>query len=194
MPPPRRKQEKNPSRRGGKEKMEKRSLEIEYQKDGDAFKVVLTTKSPDIFTKASQQEDIRDKKEEELVAALIAYIRASEDKTVLWVDRYKDDKRHDGVNGEPASRIFDGHGKNIMNRHFKEGLLNDGVNGEPALQTFDIRGRLTYAASCKNGGQIKELSAQEMDDYQHQLAVKNAGKPLPDDKKPDSPAGGSKIG
>lgn len=169
--------------------MKSHSLEIEYQKDGAAFKVVLSTTSPDIFTKASQQKDIRDKKEEELVAALIAYIRS---KAVLVVERYKDGERHDGLDGAPASQVFSDSGKTITSKHFRGGRLNDGADGEPAMQMFDDRNRLIHAVSYKNGVRFRELSEQEMDDYQFRLAQKNAGMPLPGGKKPGP--GGAKIG
>jgi hypothetical protein len=166
--------------------MDSHSLEIEYQKNGASFKVVLTTTLSDIFTKAAQQENIRDKKEEELVTALIAYIRS---KAVLLVERYKDNERHDGANGEPASQTFSDSGKIITNKHFQDGRLNDGINGEPAMQMFDDRNRLIHAVSYKNGGRVKELSGQERNDYMYRWAQKNAGKPLPDSKKP-GPSGG----
>ncbi|MCE9506932.1 MAG: hypothetical protein K8R48_01255 [Alphaproteobacteria bacterium] len=169
--------------------MDSRSLEIEYQKDGTAFKVVLTAKSPEIFAKASQQENIRDKKDEELIAALIAYIRS---KDVLLVERYRDGLRHDGANGEPAMQVFSDSGKIITAKHFQDGRLNDGVNGEPAMQMFDDRNRLIHAVSYKNGERVKELSGQERDDYMYRLAQKNAGKPQPEGKKPGP--GGAKIG
>ena len=172
--------------------MEKYSREIEYQKEGAAFKVVLTVNSPDIFEKALQQKNIRDKKGEEWLSALIAYIRTKS--AVLVVDCYKDGERHDGLNGEPAVQIFSDNGKIVANKHFQRGRLSDGANGEPAVQMFDDRFRLVHAVSYKNGEQVKVLSELEREGYMFQWAQKNAGKAPADNKKPHSPTGGMKLG
>jgi hypothetical protein len=174
--------------------MESHSLEIEYQKNGSTFKVVLTSGAADIFARAAQQKDIRNKKEEALVAALIAFITSPASKSLLVVDRYKDGQRQDGEDGAPAMQSFGADGKTVVKKYFSAGRLNDTPEGEPAMQAFDDRGRLIYAASHKKGDLVKILSSEERDDYQFRVAQKNAGRPAPDKAKPHSPKGGMKLG
>jgi hypothetical protein len=161
-------------------------LNIRYKKDGATFTVMLAAESSDIFMRASQQPDIQDKEGEAFVTALLAYAQG----TISWVERYRNGQLNDGPNGEPAQQMFDKGGKVTLKEYFANGRPNDSANGEPAVQIFDDRGWLTRAEHYKNGEKIKTWSEQEIKDYMHRQAVKNAGKAPPDSNKP-GPAGGN---
>jgi hypothetical protein len=165
-------------------------LNIRYKKDGATFTVVLSAESSEFFRQAAQQPDLQDKDGEDLVAGLLAQAQGA----VSWVERYRNGQINDGPNGEAAQQMF-GKGGNIeFKGYFTNNLLNDSANGEPAVQIFDDRGWLTRAEHYKNGKKTKTWSEQEIKDYQHQLAVKNAGRPPPDSNKPGPATGNPKPG
>lgn len=129
---------------------------IEYKTDAGAFKVVLTATSADVFMQAAQQPDIIIKEGEALIAALLAHAKGA----ISSVERTKDGKLNDGINGEPAIQKFDNTLKTVYLRRYTDGKLNDGINGEPAIQDFSD-GRPTVAMSYKEGLMLKSFSAEE---------------------------------
>ena len=131
--------------------------EIEYKIGADVFKVVLASRTRDIFVKAAQQQDIVVKEGEELIAALLAYAKGA----ICSVHRYKNGQRHDSAGGEPAIKTFGDDGVPVYLRFYRDGKLNDGVNGEPAIQDF-LGGKLFHAYRYNDGKQIKNLSQEEM--------------------------------
>ncbi|MCE9507960.1 MAG: hypothetical protein K8R48_06580 [Alphaproteobacteria bacterium] len=129
---------------------------IEYKTDAGAFKVVLTATSADVFMQAAQQQDIIIKEGEALIAALLAHAKGA----ISSVERFKNGRFNDGLNGEPAIQKFDSMLKLTYIRRYTDGKLNDGLNGEPAIQDFSD-GRMTIAVSYKDGLMLKSLSAEE---------------------------------
>jgi hypothetical protein len=136
--------------------MAETQVEIEYNEGKGAFKVVLTASSLEVFTQAAQQQDILLKEGEDLVAALLAHAKGA----ISSVERYKNGQRNDGVNGEPAIQKFHDNLKLVYVRLYQDGKLNDGVNGEPAIQDYSD-GRFSFAASYKDGREVKSLSGEE---------------------------------
>jgi hypothetical protein len=136
--------------------MAETEAQIEYKTEAGAFKVVLTAASVSVFMQAAQQQDIIIKEGEELIAALLAYAKGS----ITSIERTKDGRLNDGINGEPAIQKFDSTLKTVYLRRYKDGRLNDGINGEPAIQDYSD-GRPTVAMSYKDGTLLKTFSGEE---------------------------------
>jgi antitoxin component YwqK of YwqJK toxin-antitoxin module len=165
-------------------------LNIRYKKDGAVFTVMLVSESQDIFTRSARHPEIRDKEGEDFVTAILAYAQGA----ISWIERRRNGQLNDGPNGEPARQMFTETGKINYKEYFVNDLPHDSSNGEPALQIFDDKGWLTRVENYKNGEKTKAWSEQEIRNYMHQLAAKNAGRPPPDSKKPGPAAGNPKIG
>jgi hypothetical protein len=136
--------------------MAEAQVEIEYKSGSDLFKVVLSAPALEAFTQAAQQPDILNKEGEELVAAIVAQAK----NTVSSVERYKNGQRNNGANGEPAIQTFNDVLKLTYIRLYQDGKLTDGANGEPAIQDYSD-GRLSFAASYKDGLMLKSLSGED---------------------------------
>ncbi len=113
--------------------MNNQKVEIEYALGQDAYKVVLTAASLDVFTAAAENPDILGLTGEKLVAALVDFAAGG----ITGIERYKNGKLNDGPAGEPAIIVLqDGHPRHV--RLYQDGKLRDGKNGEPASQDFVV--------------------------------------------------------
>lgn len=119
-------------------------LNINYEKDGNKFQVSLTAHedtlsvwalasfsvnpNENVFTRIKGHPALRGKTGEEMVKAILTHAGGS----IYKVERFKNEQRNDGPNGEPALIEF---GKNRLTINlYKDGKLNDGPNREPAVQ------------------------------------------------------------
>lgn len=158
-------------------------LNIRYKIGADVFSVLLGAESSAVFRQAEQQPGVSGKEGEDFIAALLAHAPGS----ISWVMRHKNGLVNNGPNGEPARLMFGKNGDITLKEYGLNGDYNDSANGEPAVQIFDDRGWLTRAENYKDGKKIKTWSEQEIKDYMHQQAVKNAGRaPSTDAKKPNA--------
>jgi len=127
---------------------------------GKAYHVTLTAKDLRVFEKAKADPSTKNKKGEELVAAIVAL------GGVVKIARHKNGLRHDGPHGEPALVMFNDNGTPRAIRHFTHGLLNDGKNGEIAVQQFNHVGdKLVYALRYTNGTRGHKLTEGERAEY-----------------------------
>jgi hypothetical protein len=144
--------------------MAETQVAIEYKSGSDLFKVILTAASLEAFTQAAQQPDILNKEGEELVAAILAQVKGA----ISRAERYKNGQANNGVNGEPAIQTFNDVLKLTYVRLYQDGKLNDGPHGEPAIQDYS-EGRLSFAASYKDGLMLKALSKEEKTQCQEDI-------------------------
>jgi len=187
----------------------RQTQEIEYRNGDDAFRVVLTSNSPDIFSQAAKQQEIKDKEGEALVAALLSYAKGAvfrverykdgklndrpggghavqefnDSGALIAASRYRDGKRQDAANGEPAFQKFNDDGIRTYLVHYKDDKRHDGPNGEPAEQVSDPSGNFVFIARYRDDNQIKVFTPQEMAEFQ----AKNAPAAPKTRKEPKSP-------
>ncbi len=166
-----------------------KKCEVTYGYAPNNYQVFLTAKNLAVFKEASENADVRGKKGEEFVNAVVKLggvlrieryrdgrlndtqrgepaVQVFNDKgALIGVMRYKDDRLHDGENGAPAFQASDDKGTVRRTAHYKNGQRNDSVNGEAALLLFDVRGKLAWAAQYRDDILSKTLTEQEVGQY-----------------------------
>lgn len=167
---------------------------IVCEQGDEAYDVTLTGKKLSIFTDTIENPDVKNKKGEARVDAILAAGGVSEierrrngeltdgENGKASVQQFYDDgtlastKNHNSDTGEDVVRIFTK--KSVLKRveRYKNGKLNDGKNGEPAHQLFTDSGNRVLEEHYKNGkpndGKNGEPAYQDFDAYDMPLNVK----------------------
>ena len=166
-----------------------KECEITYGYAPNDYKVFLTAKNLDVFQQASENTEVRNKKGEDFVSALVkmggilridrfrdnrpndglrgepAVQIFNESGTQICVMRYRDDRLQDGANSAPAFQAFSDKGTILRTSHYKHGVRNDADNGEAGLLRFNENGKLIWAAHYKDEDILRALSEQEIATY-----------------------------
>ncbi len=96
-------------------------LFVEYAAGQDAYEVILMTDTNTVQS-INKNQTIATKEGEDRVAAILrAYPEA-----VTSIHRFKNNQQNDGVNGEPAFRVFRPSGEPMLTMHYKNGVKQQG--------------------------------------------------------------------
>ncbi len=120
-------------------------VNIDYSKDGSAYRIMLDVRSLDIIAAAAQQDSIKNLEGEALAAALLKFARGG----VMRISRFKDNIRNDGPDGEPAMQRYNAEGKVEATLHMQADVLHDSIKGAAALQ--EMRFGMLFRQHYKNG-------------------------------------------
>lgn len=125
---------------------ELKKLEVTYIVGRDSYKAVFSAKSGDVFIQAALQPEILSKAGEDLVAAISAFGKGK----ISRIDRYKNDLRNNGVNGEPAVEEFHENGNLMWQSLFTNGAATDAPDGTPCVRHYHENGSIASIQHYKN--------------------------------------------
>ena len=113
---------------------------VKYAVGDDAYEVVLGTDAATAQA-VKNNPQINSKEGEERVAAIIeAYPR-----TIRHLKRFKNGPLNDGINGEPAFRVFTGKAESLLTMNYQGGIKQPNPPGPSVYQRLrEIRAKRGY--------------------------------------------------
>jgi len=172
-----------------------KKAEIVCGEGAHAYKVVLTAKSLSVFEEAAKNPSVAGRTGEEFIRAIAetggildverfrngklndtldgepAFQSFNDEGTLVCITRYKDGKRNDSPDGEPAHQSFNREGRLVRVTRYRDDKLNDSPTGDPAFQSFDDDGNLVWVIRYKDDRQLKVLSVSEIAEYLESLNI-----------------------